>query len=31
LGSPAGEAREKFRELAHLRNLSSILKDLNKQ
>ena len=26
LGSPAGESREKFRELAHLRNLSTILK-----
>lgn len=31
LGSPAGESREKFRELAHLRNLSTILKDLNKE
>ncbi len=31
LGSPAGEAREKFRELAHLRSLPSILKDLKKQ
>ena len=31
LGSPAGESREKFRELAHLRSLPSILKGLNKQ
>lgn len=31
LGSPAGESREKFRELAHLKNLPSILKELNKQ
>ena len=30
-GSPAGESREKLRELAHLRNLPRILEDLNKE
>ena len=31
LGSPADEAREKFKELANLRNIPAILKNLNKQ